>query len=65
MNIRSFAVVLGTLCLAGCGPAEISEDPQNFKSIAQEIAQNAIIIDGHIDLPYRIIDQWEDVSTAT
>lgn len=32
---------------------------------AQLIAQNSIIIDTHIDVPYRLHKDWEDVSVAT
>jgi len=34
-------------------------------ALAYDIAQNSIIIDTHIDVPYRIVDEWEDVSMAT
>ncbi|MBJ88580.1 MAG: peptidase M19 [Woeseia sp.] len=65
MNTRSFAAIIGTLCLAGCEPSKVPVEPQDYKSIAQKLSQNSIIIDTHIDVPYRIIDQWEDVSKAT
>lgn len=32
---------------------------------ARDIAQNSIIVDGHIDVPYRIHDKWVDVTKAT
>ena len=32
---------------------------------AQEIAQNTITVDTHIDVPYRLEDKWADVSEAT
>ena len=32
---------------------------------AAELAQNTIIIDTHIDVPFRLEDGWEDVSNAT
>lgn len=32
---------------------------------ARQIAQKMIIVDGHIDVPYRVFDRWEDVSIAT
>ena len=35
------------------------------KNNANDLAQNSIIIDTHIDVPYRIIDEWEDVTVAT
>jgi len=58
--------------MAACGHAQqadtSSEDtsaPVDLASQAMKIAQNSIIIDTHIDVPYRIIDAWEDVSEAT
>lgn len=32
---------------------------------AINLAKESIIVDGHIDVPYRIYDKWEDVSVAT
>ncbi|MBU3021523.1 dipeptidase [Aestuariibacter sp. A3R04] len=32
---------------------------------AKAIAQETIIVDGHIDVPYRVHRKWEDVSIAT
>lgn len=32
---------------------------------ARNITRNAIVIDTHIDVPYRLHDAWEDVSVAT
>lgn len=34
-------------------------------SQAKDLAQNSIIVDGHIDVPYRIHDVWADVTQAT
>ncbi|WP_088331220.1 dipeptidase [Lacimicrobium sp. SS2-24] len=32
---------------------------------AIKLAKDTIIVDGHIDVPYRINDEWEDVTRAT
>ena len=32
---------------------------------AANLARSAIIVDGHLDVPYRLQARWEDVSTAT
>lgn len=29
---------------------------------ARQLAQDALIIDGHVDMPYRVYDEWADVS---
>lgn len=37
----------------------------DFTQQANKIAQSQLIIDTHIDVPYRLHDDWEDVSKAT
>ena len=37
----------------------------DFSQQANKIAQSKLIIDTHIDVPYRLHDDWEDVSKAT
>ncbi|RVT41499.1 membrane dipeptidase [Rheinheimera sediminis] len=37
----------------------------DFSQQANKIAQSMLIIDTHIDVPYRLHDDWEDVSKAT
>ena len=32
---------------------------------AANLARSAIIVDGHLDVPYRLETRWEDISTAT
>ncbi|WP_102794550.1 dipeptidase [Bowmanella denitrificans] len=32
---------------------------------AKRLAKDTIIVDGHIDVPYRLNDEWEDVTLAT
>ncbi|MBT1065917.1 dipeptidase [Bowmanella sp. Y26] len=32
---------------------------------AKRLAKETILVDGHIDVPYRINDEWEDVTVAT
>ena len=70
MTVRILLAIATTLVLAACG----QEAPQNSTTqdvaqdatpTANEIAQNSIIIDTHIDVPYRLHAAWEDVSVAT
>ena len=35
------------------------------RTTALELAKNSIIVDGHIDVPYRVLREWEDVTKAT
>ena len=72
MTTRSIAAIVIALLLTACGPAEepaapaaIAEQPVDLAARAIEIAQSSIIIDTHIDVPYRIVEEWEDVSVAT
>ena len=78
MQFRSTAIVLGMLSIAACGsdtenpqanstPDSMDAAPAAVDNAARaaEIAQSSIIIDTHIDVPYRIVDEWEDVTQAT
>lgn len=42
-----------------------SNDRSNYLEEANRIAQETIIVDGHVDLPYRLKNQWVDVSKQT
>jgi membrane dipeptidase len=64
------------ILLSACGPAEQAETPSampapaaeapvDLAAKAREIALNSIIIDTHIDVPYRLEEGWVDVSIAT
>jgi membrane dipeptidase len=37
----------------------------DFRLRAADLARSAIIVDGHLDVPYRLQVRWEDVSEAT
>ncbi len=77
MSFRSTAIAgiaATALLISACGPAEQAEapapatapeEPIDMAALANDIALNSIIIDTHIDVPYRIVDAWEDVSVAT
>ena len=54
-----------TLSLASCLLLSACGEEQNTTTLAQSIAQDTIIVDSHIDVPYRLNHQWEDVSIAT
>lgn len=55
------AVSLG-LMLA---PMAVSAEQTDIQKKADKLAHEYLIIDGHIDVPYRIEEEWEDVSQAT
>ena len=62
-KITQFALTLtGCAVLAACSttPAKVDNS-----SRAQQLAQQFIIVDTHIDVPYRLHKDWEDVTVAT
>jgi membrane dipeptidase len=69
MKFRHTTVISLILILASCGSAdkdivdtEVAVSPADR---ARQIAQESIIVDTHVDVPYRLYDAWEDVSVAT
>lgn len=72
MTGRSYVAIATLFLLTACGPAEQTEPAAEVTSApaepvadAREIARNSIIVDTHIDVPYRVYEVWEDVSVAT
>ena len=60
-------MIAGTL-LAGCGQKSDSggaEPAADLQVRAQRIAHETILVDTHIDVPYRLNESYEDVSGAT
>lgn len=54
--------IASSFILSGCG----GEEPATDKTaLSQAIANETIIVDSHIDVPYRLNHAWEDVSLAT
>ena len=72
--VSSFAMLITTLLVA-CGPTENAAAPEAVPegqgvppedgARAQQLALNSIIVDTHIDVPYRLNEEWADVSQAT
>ena len=59
-NMYVALATLSCALLASCGEA-----PQDPAAKAMQLAQSNIIVDTHIDVPYRIIESHEDVTVAT
>jgi membrane dipeptidase len=55
------AALIASSVMQGCA----NTPPVTGLTLAQDIAQNAILVDGHIDVPYRIHNKWVDVTKAT
>ena len=60
--MKSILAGVSLLALAACGD---SGETVNYSETAQRLAQDTIIVDTHIDVPYRLNHKWEDVSVAT
>lgn len=58
------ALFCGATLLSGCA-ATGNNSAAAQASTAQQLAQQYIIIDTHIDVPYRLHKDWEDVTVAT
>lgn len=58
-------VFAAALLVAGCGQGEGDSSAADLAERARELAQTSIIIDTHIDVPYRLERTWVDVSQAT
>jgi membrane dipeptidase len=41
-----------------------AQSPDPILERARQLARQVIIVDGHVDVPYRIREKWEDVSTS-
>ena len=72
MPFRTILLALAAMMLAACGGASDSTPPAadvpsaaSHAERARDIAMTSIIVDTHIDVPYRIVDEWEDVTQAT
>ncbi len=48
---------------AGCSASRQSQS--DLRTLAERLAHEFIIVDGHIDVPYRIEAFWEDISQQT
>ncbi|MDA0680776.1 MAG: dipeptidase [Proteobacteria bacterium] len=75
MSFRSTILValpVTAMLFSACSPADqdassatSTDAPMDMAAHANMIAQNSIIIDTHIDVPYRLEEAWEDVSEST
>lgn len=65
MTIRQLWAATGVLLLCACGPSDKTELPADPAQRALELARISIIVDGHIDVPYRLNKEWVNVSVST
>ena len=69
MNLRHMVAAGLIITLTGCGPADTPKSDTaaapNLVTRANTLAQQSIIVDTHIDVPYRLEEKPADVSKAT
>ena len=64
---KYFLLLLFSLIFYGCNQTtdEEQKSDEELKIRAKELAINFMIIDTHVDVPYRLEEKWEDVSEKT
>lgn len=70
LNKLVLVALCSTVALTACGDNTVGIEKITTSSVtlaeqAQKIAKENIIIDTHIDVPYRLEEEYEDVSKAT
>ena len=66
MNARNLALLAITIFVSACGVGQLrSDEAFDLAAEAHRIATTSIIIDTHIDVPIRLMDEPEDISRAT
>jgi membrane dipeptidase len=72
MTVRAILTLAVCCAIAACGPSEpetTTAEPETpgeaSRDPGREIAQGSLIVDTHIDVPYRLEEEWADVSQAT
>ncbi|MDX1700375.1 MAG: dipeptidase [Melioribacteraceae bacterium] len=61
--VRS-AVILFSFIL-GIVPSTFLNEPDQLIEKAAELSKKYLIVDSHVDVPYRLKNQWEDISMAS
>lgn len=57
--------IVTSLALSACNATSSAPINESNAQAAKRITQQNIIVDGHIDVPYRIQNQWVDVTKST
>ena len=58
------ATLIGLVLLVACTPSSPPE-PESNAERADRLAREQLIVDTHIDVPYRLTERYEDVGTST
>ena len=66
---RALRIIAAGAAIAGLACAgeveEPAEEPVDTAAAAARLAREAIVVDTHIDVPYRLVEEMEDISQAT
>ncbi|WP_413242908.1 dipeptidase [Pseudidiomarina sp.] len=65
VNKQVLLGLVGAISLTSAAIADEQKPPYPASEKAHELAQKHLIIDTHIDVPYRLKKDWEDVTVAT
>ncbi len=59
--------IIGLVAFYCAGPTRVTEQKVDMerKQRAEELARQLLIVDTHIDVPYRLHAKWEDISVRT
>ncbi|MEX2089751.1 MAG: dipeptidase [Bacteroidota bacterium] len=64
--MRSFLLKLSPfLLILTLAPAQQQLSEAQLKAKARKFAKQFILVDGHVDIPYRLRHKWEDISKRT
>lgn len=58
-------ILLSFSCLKEMKEPEKKIIPKDLRVVADSLSKNIIIVDTHIDVPYRLTEEWEDISKST
>ncbi len=68
----SLALSAAAILATGCKPSEPAPEAADddapaavTQEQAEALAQKILIVDTHVDVPYRLVEKWEDISVAT
>jgi len=59
------AILLAGMLMTGCGRQSRIAGEAGLREKAEELAQNCLIIDTHEDVPYRLMEEAQDISKRT
>ncbi len=65
MKLLLIIFVFTAAFIYGCANENKQLTDEQLKEKAKELAHKFIIVDGHVDIPYRLQGKWEDISQRT